>query len=345
MVQRDIRLVTMALMLSALLSTLLFAPGAKAQEDAAACDEADAQTVISAPGPTFTVADHDIPKHWSLIAYGDMRFTDPMNQAVTNPKVRKWLVDRIAEEKPDMLLLSGDVPYNGSVTNDYAVYQSESEPWRTAGLHVFPAMGNHELQKTEVQNPENWWGAFPQLKGRRWYSVKFGKMYIITIDSNLCLGPGSRQQAWIADQLDHIPKGTKFVFVSLHHPPVADPVPNDPSHSGRPNEHALAMLLASKAPSIDANIVVIAGHVHNYQRFYQDGIVYLVSGGGGAKPKQVSRTPANLYQDPAFPNYHYLKFIFDGKRLNATMYRIADPTATTFQTEVKDTFIVDEKKH
>lgn len=309
------------------------------------CDEADAQTVISTSGPTFTIDEHAIPKHWTLIAYGDMRFTDPADETVTNPKVRRWLVDRIAEEKPDMLLLSGDVPYNGSVANDYAVYQSESGSWRTAELRVYPAMGNHELQKTEVQNPANWWGAFPQLKGRRWYSVKFGNTYILTLDSNLCLDAGSRQQAWIVDQLDHLPKGTKFVFVSLHHPPVADPVPDDPGHSGRPNEHELAVLLAAKAPTIGASIVVIAGHVHNYERFYQDGVVYLVSGGGGAKPKQVTRTVADFYHDPAFPNYHYVKFVFDGKRLNATMYRIADPTAAVLQTEIKDTFKVEEKKH
>src|SRR5450432_3248410 len=130
-----------------------------------ACDEADAQTVLSTPGPTFTLDEHVIPRHWSLIAYGDTRFTDPANETVTNPKVRRWLVGRIAEEKPDILLLSGDVPYNGSVTDDYAVYQSESAPWRAANLRVYPAMGNHELQKTEVQIPANWWGAFPQLKG------------------------------------------------------------------------------------------------------------------------------------------------------------------------------------
>src|SRR5215510_10032021 len=50
-----------------------------------------------------------------IIAFGDMRFTDPANITAVNPKVRRWLVARIADEKPDTVLLSGDVPWNGDV--------------------------------------------------------------------------------------------------------------------------------------------------------------------------------------------------------------------------------------
>ena len=51
-----------------------------------------------------------------------MRCTEPTKEKVTNPKVRRWLVNRIADEHPDVLLLSGDVPYDGSVVNDYEIY-------------------------------------------------------------------------------------------------------------------------------------------------------------------------------------------------------------------------------
>jgi hypothetical protein len=83
---------------------------------------------------------------------------------------------------------------------------------------------------------------------------------------------------------------------------------------------------------------VIAGHIHNYERFQQDGVTYLVSGGGGAVPYPVERTPADAYQDPSFPNYHYLKFVLAGDILNGTMYRLADPRTTKW--EIKDTFEV-----
>ena len=99
--------------------------------------------LISKPGPSF-VAPH-ISRHPIVIVYGDQRFTDPSNTHSTNPKVRKWLVNRIAEEKPDAILLNGDVPLSGDVVNDYKVYKTETKIWRDEHLNVYPALGNHEF--------------------------------------------------------------------------------------------------------------------------------------------------------------------------------------------------------
>lgn len=300
----------------------------------------DTNTLWSSPGPTFQIAEAKIPDHWSLIAYGDMRFTDPTNEEATNPKVRRWLVERIAEEHPDALLLSGDVPYNGSVVNDYEVYREETASWRRAGLRVYPAIGNHELRGDQAHDLMNWWNAFPEFKNRRWYSVAFKNVYLITLDSNLPLTDNSPQQKWLIDQLDHLPQKTQFVFFSLHHPPVADSIKGNHSHDVRPNEQALAELLEKRAPGIKAKFIVIAGHIHNYERFFVNGITYLVSGGGGAKPYPIERTAADLYQDQIFPNYHYLEFNWDGKQLKATMFRVSDPAASTPKWEVRDNFVI-----
>jgi hypothetical protein len=303
---------------SALLALLLLV-SCSVRRAGATDDKSDAG-LLSEAGPTFKLA---APKgDWTLIAYGDMRFTDPANTKVTNPTARRALVARIAEERPDALLLSGDVPYSGDVANDYVVFQQESAPWRAAGLKVFPAMGNHELHGG--RSLENWWDAFPELKGRRWYSVQFGESYVLTVDSNLDLVPGSRQAQWLAQQLDALPRETRYVFVSLHHPPLADPIPGNPSHSGRPNEEALARQLEAAAAKIKAKIVVIAGHVHTYERFERGGVIYLVSGGGGAAQHEVERIPADLFQNKIFPNYHYVKFVSHNGELKATMYRLND---------------------
>ena len=273
-------------------------------------------------GPTFTVN-----PSWTLIAYGDTRFTDPAERTESNPVARQALVHRIAEEKPGVLLIGGDLPFHGGEVNDYVVYQMETEPWREAGIKVYPALGNHELSsryrgmecKTCLQN---WWGAFPELRGRRWYSVRFGEAYIVTLDSNLALGAGSAQSRWLARQLKELPHDVRYLFVSLHHPPVADPIHGDASHNVRPNEDALARQLEAAAKQISAKIIVIAGHIHAYQRFERGGVEYLVSGGGGARPYPIARTPSNLYQDNVFPNFHYVKFVSDGDKLRVTMYRL-----------------------
>jgi hypothetical protein len=125
----------------------------------------------------------------------------------------------------------------------------------------------------------------------------------------------------VAKQLAELPKGTKYVFVSLHHPAMADGILDDPSHDVRPNENALAQQLEAAAKQIPAKIIVIAGHIHNYERFEHGGVVYLVSGGGGARPYPVSRTAGDLFQNSVFPVFHYVKFVSKDGALQATMYR------------------------
>jgi len=129
----------------------------------------------------------------------------------------------------------------------------------------------------------------------------------------------------------------RFVFLNLHHPPVVDVQQDgDASHNGRPNEKALAQFLAIAAEKGTARLIVTAGHIHNYERFYQSGIVYIVSGGGGAKPRPVVRGPEDLYQDQAFPNYNYVAFVDNGDGFAARMIRVADPGASSPSWQEKD---------
>ncbi|HEY6291402.1 MAG TPA: metallophosphoesterase [Terriglobia bacterium] len=295
-------------------------------------------------GPDFQVDDRQLSHPLRIVVYGDMRFTSAPQKSEdnpTNPKVRRWLVEKIAAEKPDAVLLSGDVPWRGGEASDYDVYRAETKIWRDAHLRVYPALGNHEFKDGgERQSLENWWNAFPELRGRRWYSVQLGSSIdVLNLDSNSSLLPGSEQIAWLRDQLDHLPSTVRFAFFNLHHPPVVDVQKGgDADHNGRPNEKALADFLARAPQKSRVSFVVAAGHVHNYERFFQDDIVYLVSGGGGARPYPIVRGPQDLYQDTAFPNYHYVQFVESGDKLLATMIRVADPEASSPKWEEKDHF-------
>lgn len=295
--------------------------------------------------PDFRRDSSDFSRPLRIITYGDMRFTDPHETRATNPKVRIWLVDKIAEEKPDAVLLSGDVPWHGGVANDYAVYRSETQIWRDEHLSVYPALGNHEFEGDEQQCLENWWNAFPELRelpGRRWYSVQLSNtVYAINLDSDYSLLSDSPQITWLRNQLAGLPASVRFVFFNLHHPPVVDVQPNgDASHNGRPNEKALADFLTGASEHSRARFIVTAGHVHNYERFLQNGIVYLVSGGGGAQPYHIIRGPGDLYRSTDFPNYHYVLFVEKGDRMEATMVRVADPDAAAPSWQESDHFEV-----
>ncbi len=298
--------------------------------------------LISKPGPSFRVAQSELSLHPTVIIFGDQRFTDPANVKVTNPKVRNWQVQEIAKRHPDAVLMNGDVPYSGDVVNDYDVFRSETAVWRDEHLHVYPALGNHEFHGDPQQALDHWWNAFPDYRGRRWYSVELGKaIYTISLDSDASLMPGSDQQRWLADQLKHLPPTTRYVFISLHHPPVADfQTRVNVSHNPRPNEIALGNYLESVAPTMKARIIVSAGHIHNYERFEQKGVVYFVSGGGAASPVPVERGPEDLYQGKEFPNCHFVEFKLVDGELQGKMYRVADANASTPEYEVKDTFTI-----
>ena len=291
-------------------------------------------------GATLRVADGALHRPLTIIAYGDMRFTDPKNVTATNPGVRQALIARIAEENPDAVLLNGDVPWHGGIADDYSVYKTETRLWREARLRVYPALGNHEFAECDPEQClENWWRTFPELRGRRWYSVQLGsEVYAIALDSDTLLLPQSPQARWLEEEIASLPASVKFVLIAMHHPPVADvQTKMFVDHNPRQNEIALSNLLEANRKS-SVKFVVIAGHIHNYERFEQKGVVYLVSGGGGAVPYPVDRTPGDAYQDASFPNYHYLKFVLAGDTLKAEMIRLADPN--TLEWQVKDTFEV-----
>ena len=308
-------------------------------------EDISTDTLISQAGPSFSVAQSKIGEHPKVIVFGDQRFTDPANTSVTNPKVRQWLLQKIAAEHPDAILMSGDVPYSGDVENDYVVYRSETKIWRDEYLNVYPALGNHEFHGDPTQALEHWWTAFPEMRNRRWYAVELGKsIYTIALDSDTSLAKESNQLKWLNAQLLNLPKNTKFVIISLHHPPVADfQTRINVSHNPRPNEIGLRDDLEALAPQIHAKIIVSAGHIHNYERFSRNGVTYLVSGGGAAKPVEVERKPEDLYQDTNFPNYHFVEFVLNGDTLEGKMYRVANPNADAPAWEVKDTFTVPAK--
>jgi hypothetical protein len=290
---------------------------------------------------TFTIKEGDLHKPVTVVAYGDMRFTDAANHEATNPAARQTLVERIASEKPDAVFLNGDVPWHGGEKADYAVYQTETAAWRANHVRVYPALGNHEFSHCEVpQCLENWWTAFPELRDRRWYSVALGwRVYAIQLDSDTSLLPGSDQRQWLETQIASLPASVRFVLITLHHPPVADMQKNfNVDHNPRANEISLAEFLKSAAVKSKAKFLVSAGHIHNYERSIQDDVVYLVCGGGGARPHPVERTPNDFYQDSSFPNYHYVKLVLEGNTLKGTMYRLADPDAATPTWQEKDTF-------
>lgn len=291
--------------------------------------------------PTFSVPDGALRDPLVLIAYGDMRFTDSAETRATNPAARRALVGKVASENPAAIFINGDIPWHG-IDPDYAVFRAETQAWRQRQLRIYPALGNHEF--SACQEPEcldRWWKTFPELRGRRWYSVAIGSRVLgIDLDTDASLLPGSEQRVWLEGQIEGLGPHVRLVLLVMHHPPVADlqagPLAN---HNPRPNEIVLAEYLGTVAPKSAATFIVSAGHIHNYERFDQDGVIYLVSGGGGAAPYPVVRTSSDRFQSADFPNYHYVRLELHADRVTGGMIRLVDyDAADPRRWQIRDRF-------
>lgn len=264
----------------------------------------------------------DVHTPFRFVAYGDTRFTNPANTDASNPGARVALVQAIAEAKPALICITGDIAYNGYNDNDWRVWDSETAIWREDKIPVFPAIGNHDLHGDHQAALTNYFQRFPELRDSRYYSVRAANTLLLILDSALDETSGL-QGEWLAHKLDTLPADVDFVFIFLHHPPYTSSSDSMPGggHSARTPEQALAHVLETRQANLRARIVVIAGHVHNYERHEHGGITYFVSGGGGAHPYLIDRKPSDLFQGKGV-NYHYLLVEVDRGKLNVTMNRL-----------------------
>jgi Icc-related predicted phosphoesterase len=257
-----------------------------------------------------------------FVAYGDTRFTDPKNTDASNPSVRQTLVQAIAEAHPAFISIGGDIAYRGDNVNDWKVWDAETAVWREDKIPVYPALGNHDLYGDQKIALANYFERFPDLRSNRYYSVLAANTLLLMLDSSLDEISGE-QGRWLAHELDNVPADVDFVCLVLHHPPYTDSSDQlfGGGHSARPAEQTLARMLQDRQAHTRARFVVIAGHVHNYERYEHGGVTYFVSGGGAAHPYMVPRKSG----DPLFGkavNYHYLLVEVDRGKMKITMHRL-----------------------
>jgi len=265
-----------------------------------------------------------VPADFRFVVFGDTRFHDPSDTQPANPTVRKALIAAIDREHPAFVSVGGDIVYSGENANDWAVYDTETKTWRDHSIPIYPALGNHDLMGDQNTALANYFARFPQLANSRFYSVRMGNSVMLVLDSSLDETSGS-QGDWLLGQLNGLPPTVDFVFLLLHHPPYtssSDEKIYGGGHFARPTEQALAKMLEAEQQHLHARIIVFSGHVHNYERHGHNGVTYIVTGGGGARPYLIPRAPDDLYKDPGV-NYHYLLVELRRGSVQITMNKLA----------------------
>jgi len=205
----------------------------------------------------------ELPFHLAII--GDSRSGD---------KVYTQLLKRILERNPQFLIHLGDminIPHEKE-------WQGFFEISGKMGIPFFPVAGNHDVGTTSL-GEEIYRKQFSLPGGKTYYAFRTGEFLFVILDSEKGRGRIIHEQlSWLEDIL--LSSKEKFKFVFIHRPffPPADSLKKGRSMDRYPLErddlHQLFLKTKVKA--------VFAGDDHRYDRREKDGILYLISGGGGA---------------------------------------------------------------
>ena len=276
---------------------------------------------------------------FKFVVYGDIRFTDPANVRPSNPEMRHALVSEIAKEKPQAVIITGDIVLRGDNPEDWKVFDQEATPLRD-GITLWPTLGNHDLYRDPQQGLAHYFARFPELKDKRWYSARRGNVAFFLLDS-ASDAQGGEEWQWLDRNLSALPRNVNFVIIAMHHPPITHSTELT-GHPARSSEQALGEMIEKHAASSKAKFVVLAGHVHNYERYERGGVEYIVTGGGGATPYPIPRAPEDHYRE-AGPTYHFCRFTVQGRKLHMDMVKVeGDPQSPSFA--VKDSFDLTAEK-
>jgi Icc-related predicted phosphoesterase len=197
----------------------------------------------------------------------------------SNVGERERIVRQVASERPDFLVLLGDLVFRGSSRRDWREFESLMAPIREAGIPVLPILGNHDYWISRRAALANYFGCFPHLTGRRWYSAAYGPLGLVFLDSNRRFLSALRwreQVAWYECELERFEndRAVRGVLVFVHHPPYTNStITSDEAHVQ--SFFVPAFQRASKT------LAMLSGHVHSYERFARGGKTFLVAGGGG----------------------------------------------------------------
>ena len=246
-----------------------------------------------------------------VILYGDSRpavrgenffmgRSDPVRE-------RPLIIQRLAAEKPDLIIHSGDHVARGGSEEHWHLWESTHRPILDAGIPFQSVLGNHEYAGGASEGLAHFSKRFPGLRGCRWYAIKAGPLFFAMLDTNFDELPKTfvdAQDRWYAKTLKEADADpdVKAVIVVSHHPPYTNSQVHGPSEEARRR-------FADPARSCSKFRMYLAGHVHNYERFLIQGTPFVVSGGGGAPQTAVHvsrvRTGAE-YHGPEIRPFHYL---------------------------------------
>lgn len=190
------------------------------------------------------------------------------------------------------LLLTGDIAYPEGTLHDFEDHYFGVYASIMGKVPFFPVSGNHDHTDDTFRKvmslPEN--GGPEADEG--WYSFDWGDVHIVGLDTERV---GSTQAAWLEQDLA-AHTDAPWTIVMLHRPPYSSG-----EHGDTASVKQWFVPIFERA-GVD---LVLAGHDHNYERFEpKNGVVYLVTGGGGRGTRPVDPGADTAYAEDVIHLVH-----------------------------------------
>jgi hypothetical protein len=232
-----------------------------------------------------------------------------------NDRERRLILNEIARREPAFVLHLGDLTTRGGSEKEWQDFDNLNKSLREKRIPYFPILGNHELYGNDKKALGYYFGRFPHLEQRRWYSFTWKNVGLIMVDSNfstLTKEQDEIQKTWYLKELKRFEadEGIDHVIVSCHEPPFTN------SRVIGPNEKVKTSF-ADPFVQFQKTCFFFSGHSHTYERFQIDGKFFIVSGGGGGPRHKVNIDPTtrpynDLLPGPELRFFHFCEIeLFD----------------------------------
>jgi 3',5'-cyclic AMP phosphodiesterase CpdA len=212
-------------------------------------------------GGTFVSAP-DRPRSFRFDVYGDTR---------DNPRIHAEIIQAMltdSEGRPDFVVHTGDLVGDGIDVSQWGPQFFKPAQPLMSDIPLWPCLGNHERQS------RYYFPLFSLPNNKQWYSFDYSFAHVIVLNTNTDFKPGSEQYNWLVKDL-HEDK-SRWTFVAFHNPPFSDGPHGNETESRQAAKYLVPLFEKHK---VDA---VFSGHDHAYERGTRNGIVYIVTAGGGA---------------------------------------------------------------
>jgi acid phosphatase type 7 len=219
------------------------------------------------------------PGNYNFVVYGDTRTRHDVH--------RRVITELLKHGVPDFIVNTGDQVEDAN-DNSLWPFFFDIEKDLLRQTVFYPLLGNHE------RNSPNYYEIFQTRKA--YYSFDWGNAHFSILNSDLT-NVGTTQAErdqywaeetrWLEDDLaTH--QNTSFRFVIAHQPPFTAVARRQGD-----NPHMIALVPTLEKYRVTAGFF---GHDHNYQHYLNNGIHYVVSGGGGAPLYDVDKPPPGITQ-------------------------------------------------